>query len=176
MDDTLPKISIGFGNTFTYRNFDLDIFLYGQFGSTRYNYAFAWANAGTLSYGPPQNSNQFAYLLWNSQTNTKGTLPGIATTKSDALPGNAGWDLGRQDASFVRVRNITFGYNLQGKYLGKVLSKRIDGIRFYVDFQNPFTFSRFSGVDPEIYIGNSSSPAGYPMTRSYSLGLKFNFK
>lgn len=176
MDDTLPKISIGFGNTFTYKNFDLDIFLYGQFGSTRYNYAFAWANAGTLSYGPPQNSNQFAYTLWNSQTNTNGTLPGIATTKSDALPGNAGWDLGRQDASFVRVRNITFGYNLQGKYLGKVLSKRIDGIRLYVDFQNPFTFTTFSGVDPEIYIGNSSSPAGYPMTRSYSLGAKFNFK
>ena len=112
----------------------------------------------------------------NSQTNTNGTLPGIATTKSDALPGNAGWDLGRQDASFVRVRNITFGYNLQGKYLGKVLSKRIDGIRLYVDFQNPFTFTTFSGVDPEIYIGNSSSPAGYPMTRSYSLGAKFNFK
>lgn len=176
MDDTLPKISIGFGNTFTYKNFDLDIFLYGQFGSTRYNYAFAWANAGTLSYGPPQNSNQFAYTLWNSQTNTNGTLPGIATTKSDALPGNAGWDLGRQDASFVRVRNITFGYNLSGKYLGNVLSKRIDGIRLYVDFQNPFTFTKFSGVDPEIYIGNSSSPAGYPMTRSYSLGAKFNFK
>lgn len=176
MDDTLPKISIGFGNTFTYKNFDLDIFLYGQFGSTRYNYALSWANAGSLSYSPPQNSNQFAYKIWNSQTNPEGTLAGIATMKSDALPGNAGWDLGRQDASFVRVRNITLGYNLSGKYLGKVLSQRIDGIRIYFDVQNPFTFTTFSGVDPEIYIGNSSSPAGYPMTRSYSIGAKFNFK
>ncbi|MCM1177364.1 MAG: SusC/RagA family TonB-linked outer membrane protein [Clostridium sp.] len=176
MDDVLPKISIGFGNTFTYKNFDLDIFLYGQFGATKYNYAFAWANAGALSYGPPQNSNQYAYRIWNSQTNPDGTLPGIATTRSDALPGDAGWDLGRENASFVRVRNITLGYNLDGKILGKVLSKRIDGIRIFFDAQNPFTFTGFSGIDPEIYTGNSSSPAGYPMVRSYSLGAKINFK
>lgn len=176
MDDVLPKISIGLGNTFTYKNFDLDIFLYGQFGATKYNYAFAWASAGGLAYGPPQNSNQYAYLLWNSQNNQDGTLPGIAVTKSDVLPGDAGHDLGREDASFVRVRNITFGYNLDGKLLGKILSARIDGIRFYFDAQNPFTFSRFSGIDPEIYSGNSSSPAGYPMVRSFSLGAKINFK
>lgn len=176
MDDVLPKISIGFGNTFSYKNFDLDIFLYGQFGATKYNYAFQWANASTLAYSPPQNSNQFAYLIWNSQTNENGTLPGIAVSKSDPLPGNAGWDLGRQDASFVRVRNITLAYNLDGTLLGNVLSKRISSIRIYVDFQNPFTFTRFSGVDPEIYTGNSSSPAGYPMIRSYTVGAKFNFK
>jgi hypothetical protein len=176
LDDTLPKISIGFGNTFTYKNFDLDIFLYGQFGSTRYNYAMNWAFPGTLAYSPPQNSNQFAYELWNSQTRENGTLPGIASTKTTALPGNAGTDLRRQDASFVRVRNITFGYNLNGKYLGNVLSKRIDGIRLFLDVQNPFIFTKFSGVDPEIYIGNGSSPAGYPMTRTFSIGAKFNFK
>lgn len=176
MDDILPKISIGFGNTFTWKNFDLDIFLYGQFGATKYNYAFQWANAGSLSYSPPQNSNQYAYQIWNSQTNTEGKLPGIATTRTDALPGNAGWDLGRENASFVRVRNITLGYTLDGNLLGKVLSKRVESIRFYFDAQNPFTFTKFSGVDPEIYTGNSSSPAGYPMVRSFSLGAKFNFK
>ena len=176
MDDVLPKISIGFGNTFTWKNFDLDIFLYGQFGATKYNYAFQWANAGSLSYSPPQNSNQYAYQIWNSQTNTEGKLPGIATTRTDALPGNAGWDLGRENASFVRVRNITLGYTLDGNLLGEVLSKRVESIRFYFDAQNPFTFTKFSGVDPEIYTGNSSSPAGYPMVRSFSLGAKFNFK
>lgn len=176
MDDVLPKISIGFGNTFTYKNFDLDIFLYGQFGATKYNYAFQWASAASLSYSPPQNSNQYAYKIWNSQTNTDGTIAGIATTRTDALPGNAGWDLGRENASFVRVRNITFGYNLDGKRLGKVLLQRVDNIRVYFDAQNPFTFTKFSGVDPEIYSGNSSSPAGYPMTRSYTIGVKINFK
>ena len=176
MDDVIPKISIGLGNTFTYKNFDLNIFLYGQFGATRYNYAFSWASAGRHSYSPPQNANQFSYLIWNSQTNPEGTIPGIALTHTDPLPGNAGWDINRQDASFVRVRNITLGYNINGRSLGAVLSQRVESIRFYVDFQNPFTFTTFSGVDPEIYIGNSSSPAGYPMIRSYSLGAKLNFK
>lgn len=176
MDDVLPKISIGFGNTFTYKNFDLDIFLYGQFGATKYNYAYQWANASSLAYSPPQNSNQYAYLLWNSQTNKNGKLAGIAASKCGTLPGNCGWDLGREDASFVRVKNITLGYNLSGSLLGKVLSKHVENIRVFFDCQNPFTFTKFSGVDPEIYTGNSSSPAGYPMTRSFSLGAKFNFK
>ena len=96
--------------------------------------------------------------------------------RSDALPGNAGWDLSRQDASFVRVRNITFGYNIAGSKLGPALSKHIDSARVFFDAQNPFIFTTFSGVDPEIYIGNSSSPAGYPMIRTFSLGAKINFK
>lgn len=176
MDDVLPKISIGFGNTFTYKNFDLDIFLYSQLGATKYNYAFNWAHAANLAYNPPQNSNQYAYGIWNSQTNTNGYIPGIATSRSDELPGNCGTDIGREDASFVRVRNITLGYNLDGALLGNALSKRIENIRIYFDAQNPLTFTNFSGIDPEIYTGNSSSPAGYPMTRSFSLGVKVNFK
>ena len=176
MEDVLPKISIGFGNTFRYKNFDLDIFFYGQFGATKYNYALQWASAAQFSYTTPQNSNQYAYRLWNSQNNTSGDLPGIASVKGVSLPGNAGTDLRRQDASFVRVRNITLGYNINGAILGSVLSKRVENIRVYFDTQNPLTFTTFAGVDPEIYTGNSSSPAGYPMSRTFSLGLKFNFK
>ena len=43
MRNTLPKIHIGFGNTFVYKDFDMDVFMYGQFGRTRYNYAYRWA-------------------------------------------------------------------------------------------------------------------------------------
>lgn len=174
MDDGLPKISIGFGNTFRYKSFDLGIFMYGQLGAKKYNFANSWGNAGALSYAPPQNSNQFAYKIWNSQTNDNGTLAGIV--RKDPLPGNAGWDLGIENSSFVRVRNITLGYTLDGRILGKVLSARVENIRIYVDVQNPFTFTRFTGIDPEIYTGNSSSPVGYPMIRSYTIGAKFNFK
>lgn len=176
MEDTLPDISIGFGNTFSYLDFDISIFLYGQFGAKKYNFAYQWANAASLSYGPPQNANQYAYWIWNSQTNTNGKFPGIASSKAEPLPGNAGWDIGREDASFIRVRNITFGYTLKGRVLGNYLSQRIESIRFFVDLQNPFTFTKFACNDPEIYTGSSSSPVGYPMSRSYSLGAKFNLK
>lgn len=177
LDDVLPQISIGFTNTFTYKNWDLDISAYGQFGATRYNYALSWANPGGLANYPAANSNQFAYWLWNSQTNPYGNkMAGVAIARGQSLPGNCGTDLGRQDASFVRIRNITLGYNLSGTSLGSMISQYVDKIRLYVDVQNPFIFTKFSGVDPEIYIGNSSSPAGYPMSRSFSVGARFNFK
>jgi len=174
--DVLPQLSLGFGNTFTYKNWDLDIFAYGQFGATKYNYALTFANASGFANYPANNGNQFAYLIWNSQTNTNGTRPGIAANYGEALPGNCGTDIGREDASFLRIRNITLGYNFQSNMFGAVLSKRIDSIRLYVDFQNPFTISKYSGVDPEIYTGNSSSPVGYPMSRTYAIGAKINFK
>ena len=47
---SLPKIHIGFGNTFVYKDFDLDVFMYGQFGRTRYNYAYRWALVGDVYY------------------------------------------------------------------------------------------------------------------------------
>ena len=174
MENTLPAISIGLGNTLAYKNFDLDVFLYGQFGSTRYNYILADAGSGKFIQANAINSNRYMYTVWNAQTNPEGTRPGITRTVS--LPGNAGTDNNRQDASFLRVRNITLGYTLPGMRLGSTLNKYLDNIRIYADVQNPFTFTRFSGADPEIYFGNSSSPAGYPMTRTYSLGAKINLK
>jgi len=175
MGNSLPTISIGFGNTFTYRGFDLDVFAYGQFGAQRYNYAYRWAGAGQLYYETPQNSNNYAYTIWNSQTNPHGERPGIATIKTIALPGNAGTSQDMQDASFLRIRNITLGYTLASKKLGQILSRHIGNIRVFADAQNPFTFTKFAGVDPEIYTGNATSPVGYPMTRTFSIGAKITF-
>ena len=175
MENTVPKISIGFGNTFIWKNFDLDIFLYGQFGHQKTNYAYSWANAAGVMYQTdPTNTIDLAYCMWNSQTNPDSTFPGIAITKTVALPGNAGTNLYMQNASFVRVRDITLGYNLSGSRLGGA-GKYISNIRVFVNTQNPFTFTKFTGFDPEIVSGYSSSRAEYPMTRTFSAGVKINF-
>lgn len=168
-----PDIYIGFGNTFVYKDFDLDIFMYGQFGVEKYNYSYAWAQPGIMSMLHPHNSSEYAFTVWNSQTNPEGTRPGIS--KSGALPGNAGTNLDWQDASFVRVRNITLGYNLAGKRLGS-LNKYINNIRFTADIQNPLIFTNFDGFDPEIRInGGEKGKAEYPQTRTYSFGIKVTF-
>ena len=174
MRNTLPKIHIGFGNTFVYKDFDLDVFMYGQFGRTRYNYAYRWALVGDVYYTSPKNSNKYVYTIWNSQTNQNGNRRGIASTKAVALPGNVGFEEDYQNASFVRVRNITLGYNLSGKKLGRV-GDYVSSIRVFVDCQNPFTFTKFVGVDPEIKTGGDGSKAEYPMTRTYSFGAKICF-
>lgn len=173
MDNAVPDIYIGLGNTFMYKNFDLDIFMYGQFGLKKYNYAYSWASAGSLSSIDPGNSNQFAYTMWNSQTNLNGSRPGIAGVKAVSLPGSAPTNLDIQDASFLRIRNIVLGYSIDGRTLGEI-GKYISNIRLFTDIQNPLVFTKFQGFDPEIISGglSSSSPAEYPQTRTYSLGIK----
>ena len=176
MKDTDPDIYLGFGNTFIYKNFDLDIFMYGQFGVDKNNIAWDWANPGYLMDTNPRNTNQYAFNVWNSQTNPTGTIfPGITAARVGALPGNAGTNLYYQDASFVRVRNITLGYNLTGSSLGS-FNTYISNIRLYADVQNPFTFTGFDGIDPEIRQSGGGRGRGlYPQTRTFSLGLKFTF-
>ena len=176
MRNEVPKIYWGFGNTFTYKNFDLDIFIYSQMGVKKYNYALEWASADNMA-NARYNSNSYAFDMWNSQTNTNGKLPGYAYERTDLkLPGDVGTDLKYQNSSFVRVRNITLGYNLSGRSLG-VVGNYLHNLRIYIDAQNPFTFTKFDGFDPEINSGGGykGGKAEYPQTRTFTGGLKLTF-
>ena len=101
----------------------------------------------------------------------EGFLLGL---KEAGLTEGKDYTIDYQNASFVRVRNITLGYNLSGKKLGRV-GDYVSSIRVFVDCQNPFTFTKFVGVDPEIKTGGDGSKAEYPMTRTYSFGAKICF-
>ncbi|MDX8339374.1 SusC/RagA family TonB-linked outer membrane protein [Draconibacterium sp. IB214405] len=176
MSNEVPKLYFGFGNTFTYKNWDLDVFVYSQLGVNKYNYAWDWANAGLIA-NQTNNENKYAFDLWSSESNQDGRLPGYAYEASNvSLPGDAGIDVMYQDASFLRFRNITLGYNITGKQLGSA-GKYFNNIRVYVDAQNPLTITNFEGYDPEIRTGGSSKTKGaeYPQTRTFSVGVKINF-
>ena len=175
--DVNPAIYWGFGNTFRYRHFDLDIFIYSQMGLKKYNYAYDWASATELA-NVGNNQSVLVDKIWSSE-NPNGTIPGVAyqiNSGSYSLPEGCGTDIGYEDADFVRVRNITLGYNWDRSNLGR-LGKAISQIRLYVDCQNPFTFTSFESFDPEVYTGGSykGGKAEYPMTRTFSVGLKLAF-
>lgn len=174
MRNTTPDLYMGFGNTFVYKNFDLDIFMYGQFGAYKYNMALSAAQAGPLVNTPAPNANKYAYRLWNSQINPNGTRPGIAYSKMGALPGGCGVNADMENASFMRIRNITLGYTIQGKLFGPI-QKYIKSIRVYFDVQNPFVITKYTGFDPEIYTGSNEARGQFPQVRSFSLGAKINF-
>ena len=176
MENVVPSLYWGLGNTFKYKNWDLDVFIYSQLGLKKYNYAYSWATGTEVGN---QNSNQSTLLfdVYNSQTNPNGTLPGVAYNLSTvSLPGGAGIDTGYESASFVRVRNITLGYTFKSSDLG-VLGDYISNLRLYVDAQNPLTFTSFKDFDPEVYTGGSykGGKAEYPMTRTFSFGVKVQF-
>ena len=176
MVNVVPKIYWGFGNTFYYKNFDLNIFVYSQLGLKKYNYAYDWSDPRELAN---QTTNQGTIInrVYSYETNPDGDLPGIAYRLSSAsLPGSCGTDVYYKDASFLRVRNITLGYTFNAKNLGS-LKNYINSLRLYVDAQNPFTFTSFETFDPEVQTGGSykGGKAEYPMTRTFSFGLKVQF-
>ena len=173
-NDGDPKMYFGFGNTFTYKNFDLDIYIYGRAGIRKWNRGLgygSYSNLLTLS----RNVGVAVYDQYNSITNPYGTRTGYAASQATTLPGGVGVDLDVQDASFLRVRNITLGYNFK---LDKIsfLRNYISNVRVYCDVQNPFLLTNYDMVDPEISTGGGqSSYVNYPQTRTYSFGLKVTF-
>lgn len=174
--NVLPKLYWGLGNTFTYKNWDLDIFVYSQLGLKKYNYAYDWSDGRELAN---QTTNQGAIIerAYNSQNRADGDLPGIAFRLSNvSLPGSCGTDVFYQDASFLRVRNITLGYTFNAKTLG-VLHQYVNSIRLYVDALNPITITSFDTFDPEVRTGGNykGGKAEYPMTRTFSFGMKVQF-
>nr|MCR4823828.1 SusC/RagA family TonB-linked outer membrane protein [Bacteroidales bacterium] len=177
MVNVVPKLYLGFGNTLTWKNWDLDIFLYSQIGINKYNYGWSWAN-GTSLAGETSNASTMIYHLYNSETNPTGTRQGIGTQLIRAsLPENVGTDYGYEDASFVRVRNITLGYNFSSQTLRR-LGNIFTGLKIYFDTQNPFTFSKYGPLDPEVNLspgGKGVGGSNYPMTRQFSLGVKASF-
>ncbi|MBE0655627.1 MAG: SusC/RagA family TonB-linked outer membrane protein, partial [Bacteroidales bacterium] len=166
----IPKAIIGYGNNFRYRDIDLGIFFYGQVG--------AWGNDYTSQWGDPLGflaSNQSGTTrikdAWTT-SNPDGALPGAAYNESTVQGLNAGIDTRLAKRDFIRCRNITLGYNFNSPEL----SRFVNQLRVFLDVQNAFILTKFPGVDPEIQASAiKGGPAPYPMTRTYSIGVKANF-
>jgi TonB-linked SusC/RagA family outer membrane protein len=154
----IPKWTGGITNNFSYKGFDLAIFVNtrqkfmvnsGVYGldnlEARYNIpAF-------VNYYTPENPSQDYPLP---------VTPGMNNPNIDILR--------FRDASFVRVRNINLGYNLGNKQLK---GTGVQTLRLYASAQNPFTFTKFQGWDPES--GNNFD--SYPSTRLFMFGLNASF-
>ena len=82
-----------------------------------------------------------------------------------------------EDASFLRLRNLSIGYTLPNHIAKKVAMK---SARIYFTATNLFTLTKYTGLNPEISIGGSSTTPGvdngnYPLSRTYTLGLNVSF-
>ena len=72
-----------------------------------------------------------------------------------------------EDGSFVRVSNITFGYTFDANKI-----RYIKGLRIFFNCANPYVFTSFSGVDPEVAIWDTGT---YPKPTTFSLGINLDF-
>jgi len=187
-----PKFFGGLGNTFSYKKFDLNVFLNFAYGNKAFN-----MNTQRFMgpYLPNQNSlgkmaERFTLVDPVTGTETKD-LNRLAELNPNQYQKDQVWSLNStnniaisdaldyylEDASFLRINNITLGYTMPQE-----LSKRafIQKMRVFLTLNNIHTFTKFSGYDPEVASTSSILTRGvdnsaYPRTKSFVVGLNLTF-
>ncbi|MNK05633.1 TonB dependent receptor [compost metagenome] len=168
--DVNPDYTFGFTNNFNYKRFDLSIFINGVQGNdiinmnTRFN--------GNLGTNKNITQEMFDGAWAEGKDNTNATGPKVTRQFFRNLLFSRRFI---EDGSFVRIKNVTFGYSLPLK------SKTISNLKVSLGVNNLFTFTNYSGYDPEIN-SYGDNPAlfgvdlgGYPNSRTYNLSLRCNF-
>lgn len=156
-----PGFSIGFGNSFEYKGFDLNIFFYGMFDRIVNNETrgkFSIPEIRRILTG--QNLMKEVSNRW-SRNNPNSDLPsGFVSAYPE--PSDYLWE----KAWFIRCKNITLGYTFPQKLVHNVFTKA----RIFVDVSNPFVITPYTGNDPE-----TDFKAGYPNQRTYTVGIDVTF-
>ena len=161
-----PKFIFGFTNSFSYKNFDLNILLQGSVGNKILN-----INRQNLEmFTGQQNASIDALSRW-STTNASITYP---RAKLDPAPIFS--DQFVEDGSFVRLKSFQLSYSLSKEVVNKL---NIAGLRFFTTAQNLLTWTNYKGFDPEVTSGSNvqiGTDAGiYPSSRSISFGASITF-
>jgi hypothetical protein len=169
----VPKFIGGINNKFSYKGFDLSFLFYFQYGNTIYD------DPAKLQIGTWKDEAQRKEILdaW-TPSNTSSNVPSI-TVNSSAVNS----DRFLYDASFIRLRNLTFAYNFPDNFCKKI---RLSGLRIYASGNNLLTFTKYPGWDPEVLRnvpvnsdkGNISfAGPSYqtPQAKSILFGINFNF-
>jgi TonB-linked SusC/RagA family outer membrane protein len=169
--NTLPKHFGGFANNFTYRGLSLHIFFQWSYGSQIYN-----ANR-LLFEGNGKGSgslNQFANYAnrWTAE-NPSNTLH----RAGGQGPGGAYSSRVLEDGSFLRLKTISLSYALPSAWVKRM---RIRSLNVFSSVQNLYTWTNYSGMDPEVSTRNSTLTPGfdwsaYPRARTIVFGLNTSF-
>lgn len=151
-----PKFTLGWSNFFTYKNFDLSISLRGAFGNKV-------INTTRMVFSNPQ--------ILPTLNALKEVLDEIDRGLTDSPKVS---DYYLEDASFIKIDNISLGYNFntsKNKWLKK--------LRVYFSSNNLYTFTGYKGLDPEMtYSGlefGLDQYDVYPKTRTFTFGLDVKF-
>ncbi|WP_211229772.1 TonB-dependent receptor [Olivibacter sitiensis] len=165
-----PDFQGGLSNNFSYKNFDLSTFLQFSYGNYVFNYnRYFMEHGGTQIYG------------FMSQQLDRWQNPGDITDipRMASVNYNTNFRPSRhiEDASYLRLKNISLGYTLQGDVVKKIGASQV---RFYVSGQNVLTFTKYSGLDPEVSVGGSALTQGIdqgvlPQPRLWLAGFNLTF-
>jgi len=159
--DPFPDFTLGWSLNLEYKNFDFNAFTYASVGNDVYSAYERNANF----------SNKYRGVLgrWTAPGTTNDARnPRYSFT--DANSNIRVSDRYVEDGSFIKIKNLQLGYTLPASVTKKLFSK----LRVYVQVKNAFTFTDYTGYDPEIAGGILDSGidrGAYPQARTYAFGL-----
>ena len=165
--DPNPDFEYGLNASFSYKNFDLNIFFQGIYGADVYNEYKHLTDFTSIWQGT--NFGSRTLDAW-SPNNTGSTIPMLTLT--DTNNENRGSTYFIENGSYLKLRNLQLGYNLPKNLVNKA---KLSSARIYLQGQNLFTIKdskgsdQFTGVDPE------SPGFAYPIPASYTIGVNLTF-
>lgn len=167
----MPKFTYGYSTDLKYRWFDLSIALQGVYGNEVANINRRYLN--NMEGG----GNQIDALnRWQSEDNPGNGKVVRANRSATGMNGQMStWHV--ENGSYLRVRNITFGVTIPSSWMKSI---GLTFARFYFSTQNPFTFTKYSGYNPEVDMKGDPLTPGidygtYPLARSAVFGLNLTF-
>lgn len=175
--NALPKHTGGITNTWTYKGFDLSAFLYWSYGNQVYNQTRSMLERMN-SYN---NGDMNTLNRWNAShasTNVPKAMFNDPVIPPNSVTNGEVSERFVEDGSFIRVKNITLGYNLPASLLRRL---KLSSARIYISGQNLFLFTHYSGYDPESQnqsVKNSQLGIDWavqPQPRTIMAGLNINF-
>lgn len=153
-------------NDFSYKNFDLSVFMTFEQGRDIYN-----GNNYILLSGAGVDNNRVEMLDRWTPEHPSNRYPRASATGNNRLSTTTSEFL--EDGSYLKIKNITLGYTVPSKIISRT---GMSYLRVYASVNNPFTFTRYTGMDPEDGdMWNNDRKSSYPITTSYMLGLQLKF-
>ena len=165
-----PDVTLGVSLGFDWRGFD-----FGVTGSGAFGMQVMQCYRTALLASPYDNYTVDAFDRWHGE-GTSNTMPRLAVGST-----NEQWVSTRymQNADYFKIQNVTLGYDFARLWKQEYFSK----FRLYVQAQNLYTFTKYTGVDPEVGSsgGKDSWARGidvglYPTARTFIIGASINFK
>jgi TonB-linked SusC/RagA family outer membrane protein len=173
-----PKFTTGAQLGATYKDFSLNVQLYGAFGQKIYNDVIR--DLDGMGY-----SNYRRGLEYWTPGNTNTSTPRLGVSYSTGQPGDPAVDRGIvsnvrgnsdrwiESGSYLRIRNVELSYSLPNAFLSRM---GMNSSRIYVSAQNLATFTKYKGLDPDVIGANVNlepgvDVGGYPSSRIISVGI-----
>lgn len=162
-----PKWLVGWNNSIIWRNLSINLFFYGAFDYDRLN--ISRFTTASMSGGSRFITLRDAYFNgWDYVENkSDAKYASVKNTDNKSYANTTFW---LEDASFIKLKNVTISYTIPRHIT------RFADIQLSVSAQDIFTFTKYKGMDPEVYSSYEGLDYGaYPIPRTITFGLKLTF-